>query len=101
MAEKSRRPNREADRVTPSSAGPAPASPMLLAISDLHVANQANREIVESLRPAHRDDWLLVPGDVAEHVSDISWCLGLLSTRFARVIWAPGNYELWTHPRDP
>lgn len=77
------------------------ASPRLLAISDLHVANKANRDIVDALRPGHPDDWLIVAGDVAEFVADIAWCLRLLSTRFARVIWAPGNHELWTPPRDP
>jgi 3',5'-cyclic AMP phosphodiesterase CpdA len=34
-------------------------------------------------------------------MADIEWALRLLSERFARVIWVPGNHELWTHPRDP
>lgn len=25
----------------------------------------------------------------------------LLSERFAKVVWVPGNHELWTHPSDP
>src|SRR5258706_15409541 len=73
----------------------------LLAISDLHVSYQENRAIVEQIRPGSPDDWLLVAGDVGEVVSDIEWALRLLSQRFAKVVWAPGNHELWTTPHDP
>ncbi|MFJ6566696.1 metallophosphoesterase family protein [Streptomyces sp. NPDC091292] len=73
----------------------------LLAVSDLHVAMPANRPLVESLRPESDDDWLIVAGDVAERVDDIAWALDLLARRFSRVIWAPGNHELWTPREDP
>lgn len=73
----------------------------LLAISDLHVAYSENRAIVERLRPGSDDDWLIVAGDVGEVFSEIEEVLGLLSERFAKVIWSPGNHELWTHPKDP
>ncbi|TMR25126.1 metallophosphoesterase [Nonomuraea turkmeniaca] len=73
----------------------------LLAISDLHVHYEDNRRVVEALRPESDGDWLLIPGDVGEMVSDVEWALKLLSERFATVVWAPGNHELWTHPRDP
>ncbi|MFE0903525.1 metallophosphoesterase family protein [Streptomyces rochei] len=73
----------------------------LWAISDLHIGHPENRALVEAMRPASDDDWLLVAGDVAETVSDIRWALGTLADRFRRVVWAPGNHELWTHPKDP
>ncbi|MFI8288389.1 metallophosphoesterase family protein [Streptomyces sp. NPDC085614] len=73
----------------------------LLAISDLHVAHADNRKIVEGLRPGSDDDWLLVAGDVGELSEDIEWALATLSARFARVVWAPGNHELWTPRQDP
>ncbi|PRY02258.1 metallophosphoesterase family protein [Allonocardiopsis opalescens] len=73
----------------------------LLAVSDLHVGHKGNRPITESLRPKSPDDWLLVAGDVGELTTDIEWALGLLAERFARVVWAPGNHELWTPSRDP
>lgn len=76
-------------------------SPGLYAISDLHVAYAENREIVEHLKPAHDGDWLIVPGDVGELFADVEWALGLLARRFAKVIWAPGNHELWTPRDDP
>ncbi|MET9804122.1 metallophosphoesterase [Streptomyces sp. NPDC006368] len=73
----------------------------LLAVSDLHVRYAENRGIVEELRPGTDDDWLLVAGDVGETVEDVEWALGLLRDRFAHVVWAPGNHELWTTPHDP
>ena len=72
----------------------------LLAISDLHVTYPENRAHVETLRPGHDDDWLLVAGDIAERVADVEWTLSLLSDRFAKVVWAPGNPELWTQAND-
>jgi len=73
----------------------------LLAISDLHVAFAENRKIVEELRPKSDADWLLVAGDVGETFGDIEWALLVLSRRFAKVVWAPGNHELWTPRGDP
>ncbi|MEU1042780.1 metallophosphoesterase family protein [Streptomyces sp. NPDC005551] len=72
----------------------------LLAISDLHVGYAENRALVERMRPTTDDDWLLVAGDVAETVADIRWVLETLAGRFRKVIWTPGNHELWTHPKD-
>lgn len=73
----------------------------LLAISDLHTAYEENRKIISGLRPGSDEDWLIVAGDVGETFADIEWVLGLLSERFAKVIWTPGNHELWTPQSDP
>lgn len=73
----------------------------LLAISDLHISYPENRELVEKMRPGTDDDWLIVAGDVAETVADIRWVLETFADRFAKVLWAPGNHDLWTHPKDP
>jgi 3',5'-cyclic AMP phosphodiesterase CpdA len=74
----------------------------LWATSDLHVSYSDNRRIVaEDLHPADPGDWLIVAGDVAEKPADLEWALGTLAGRFERVLWAPGNHELWTHGRDP
>ncbi len=72
----------------------------LLAISDLHVGYPQNRDFVAAL-PAGPQDWLIVAGDVGERYEDVAWTLRTLVRRFAAVIWAPGNHELWTHPADP
>jgi 3',5'-cyclic AMP phosphodiesterase CpdA len=76
-------------------------TPRLLAFSDLHVAFPENRMIIERIQPSSPDDWLLLAGDVGEITADIEWALRILSDRFAKVVWAPGNHELWTHHSDP
>ncbi|MDF9813407.1 metallophosphoesterase [Streptomyces sp. SPB162] len=73
----------------------------LWGISDLHVAFAENRKIVEGLRPESDTDWLIVAGDVGELTDGIEWALTLLSSRYARVVWAPGNHDLWTPAEDP
>jgi 3',5'-cyclic AMP phosphodiesterase CpdA len=73
----------------------------LFAVSDLHLGYQANRAIVDGIKPESPGDWLLIAGDVSERVSDLEWLLRLLTSRFARVVWVPGNHDLWTHTSDP
>ena len=73
----------------------------LFAISDVHVAYAENRDHVESLRPESDEDWLIVAGDVAEKFTDVARALQTLRSRFEKVIWVPGNHELWTPKTDP
>lgn len=73
----------------------------LFAGSDLHSSVRDNGPLLDRIRPRTPHDWLIVAGDVAEHVDDIERTLRVLAGRFAKVIWAPGNHELWTHPGDP
>jgi len=80
---------------------PSNTIPRLLALSDLHVAFPENRQIIADLRPDSAADWLLLAGDVGELTADIEWVLRTLRERFCRVIWVPGNHELWTHSKDP
>src|SRR5687768_13884719 len=70
----------------------------LYAISDLHVGHEANRVLLETM-PDHRDDWLILGGDLGESVAHLEYTLDLLERRFARLLWVPGNHELWT--REP
>lgn len=77
-------------------------APGLYAVSDLHVTYARNRQVViDELQPRTAHDWLVVAGDVAELVADVEQALGLLAGRFERVIWTPGNHELWTPRDDP
>ncbi|MFC6881217.1 MULTISPECIES: metallophosphoesterase family protein [Actinomadura] len=73
----------------------------LFAVSDLHVGFEENRAVVEKLRPEADGDWLIVAGDVAETFEHVEWGLRTLAERFAKVIWVPGNHELWTPKNDP
>ncbi len=69
----------------------------LLAISDLHLSHKRNREGLEGV--AHYpEDWLIVAGDVGERVEHLRFALDQLTPRFAKVIWTPGNHDLWCPP---
>lgn len=72
----------------------------LLGVSDLHVTHPENRRVVEGMRPESEGDWLIVAGDVSDTLEDVEWALSLLSERFAKVLWTPGNHELWSVPHD-
>ena len=69
----------------------------LYAISDLHVGHAANRRAVEAISP-QPDDWLILAGDVGDGPQQLAWALDVLAPRFAKLIWTPGNHELWTRP---
>ena len=72
----------------------------LWAISDVHVGHPDNRRVVEDL-PAHPDDWLIVAGDVGEKLDHLRFVLEALRPRYARLLWVPGNHELWAMPNEP
>lgn len=67
----------------------------LWAISDLHVNHRSNREALERIEP-HPGDWLILAGDIGERTEQLRWTLQLMSDRFERLVWVPGNHELWT-----
>lgn len=72
----------------------------LYAISDLHLFNAVNRAAIEAL-PPHPDDWLILAGDIGEREDDLHFALSHLTRRFAQLLWAPGNHDLWTLPSNP
>jgi len=69
----------------------------LYAISDLHLDRRVNREAVLRL-PDHGDDWLILAGDVGDTVDDLRFAIEQFGRRFARLLWVPGNHELWSEP---
>lgn len=71
----------------------------LFAISDLHLNHTENWQALSQMS-AFPNDWLIVAGDVAERIKHFRQAMDLLSHRFARVIWTPGNHDLWTIPTD-
>jgi 3',5'-cyclic AMP phosphodiesterase CpdA len=72
----------------------------LYAISDLHLANKINFEALEAL-PPYPDDWLILAGDIGEVEDHLKFALIILVSRFNRVIWVPGNHDLWMLPSHP
>jgi 3',5'-cyclic AMP phosphodiesterase CpdA len=71
----------------------------LLALSDIHVEHQVNREALLAL-PARREDWLVLAGDVSDSINGLAWALDVLRPKFARLLWVPGNHELWSEPTE-
>ncbi|MGH7123843.1 MAG: metallophosphoesterase family protein [Stellaceae bacterium] len=72
----------------------------LWAISDLHIGIDLNRRAIERVaaRPA---DWLILAGDIGDSEAELVLAFEILAPRFARLIWVPGNHELWMDPRTP
>lgn len=71
----------------------------LYAISDLHLGQKTNLYALTQL-PHYPDDWLIVAGDVGESEDHFHVAFTLLTERFAKVFWTPGNHDLWTLPSE-
>ena len=71
----------------------------LYALSDLHLGYAINREALTTM-PAYPEDWLIVAGDIGETEAHLHYAFTILTHQFARVIWTPGNHDLWTMPKD-
>jgi 3',5'-cyclic AMP phosphodiesterase CpdA len=71
----------------------------LYAISDLHIANEKNWLKIQGLSPKPKD-WIVLAGDLCEKLEDFARCLEFFSARFAKVVWVPGNHELWTVEKE-
>lgn len=72
----------------------------LWAVSDLHLGHEPNRAALAQVTP-RPEDWLIVAGDTGERVEHLELALETLTPRFRRLIWVPGNHDLWTMPDDP
>jgi 3',5'-cyclic AMP phosphodiesterase CpdA len=69
----------------------------LFALADLHLRYEVTRQALQALRP-HPYDWLILAGDVGETEEHLRFALAVLTRRFARLLWVPGNHDLWTVP---
>ena len=69
----------------------------LLAISDLHLSKLVSLDPIKKI-DSHLDDWLILAGDIAENTVFFAASLEILASKFAKLIWVPGNHELWTEP---
>jgi predicted phosphodiesterase len=68
----------------------------VFAISDLHVDYEINaRWIVSLSRRDYQDDVLIVAGDVSDSLARLEWALGELAERVRKLLFVPGNHELW------
>ena len=71
----------------------------LLAISDLHLRYEKNKEFILGISE-HKTDWLILGGDIGEGIAELKFAFENLKHKFAKLIWVPGNHELWTTPED-
>ncbi len=69
----------------------------LYALADLHLRYEVTRRALDTM-PAFPEDWLIVAGDAGETEQHLRYALTMLKRRFARLLWVPGNHELWTLP---
>jgi len=67
----------------------------LFAISDLHVGFEANRNALTQLRP-RPGAALILAGDIGETPEHLEQAFDALQPRFDRLVWCPGNHELWS-----
>ena len=72
----------------------------LLAISDLHLSQASNKNAILKMSD-HGDDWLIIGGDISEKPELHEFLFRELNKRFGKIIWVPGNHDLWTEdPRN-
>ena len=68
----------------------------VFAISDIHVDYDVNAKWVQALsRFDYRDDILILAGDVSHRLPLLAACLSAFTERFHKVLFVPGNHDLW------
>lgn len=68
----------------------------IFALSDIHIDYAINKRWVANLSSSdYKDDVLILSGDVSDSLYLLEWCFRYLSQRFAKVLYVPGNHELW------
>lgn len=68
----------------------------VFALSDIHVDYEVNAEWVAGISLCdYRDDVLILAGDVTATLRLLDWCLTALAVRFKKVLFVPGNHDLW------
>jgi predicted phosphodiesterase len=68
----------------------------VFALSDIHIDYEVNAKWIENLSFAdYQDDVLILAGDVTHARPLLDWCLRTLAKRFKKVLFAPGNHDLW------
>ncbi|KAK2949248.1 putative 3',5'-cyclic adenosine monophosphate phosphodiesterase CpdA [Blattamonas nauphoetae] len=63
-------------------------------VSDIHVNHPENCEWIRKLSD-HRDDILLVAGDVSHSIGQCEEYLVMLKHKFKEVFFTPGNHDIW------
>ena len=73
----------------------------IFALSDIHIDYDANAKWIANLSVAeYQDDALILAGDVTDSRRLLEWCLSALAKRFKKVLFTPGNHDLWVIRED-
>ena len=73
----------------------------VFALSDIHVDYTENARWIGNLSIAeYQDDVLILAGDVSDTQTQLDWCLSILTKRFKKVLFVPGNHDLWVVRED-
>jgi predicted phosphodiesterase len=73
----------------------------VFALSDIHIDYEANASWIANLScDEYQDDVLILAGDISDRRRLLSWCLEILARRFRKVLFVPGNHELWVVRED-
>src|SRR4051812_46447398 len=68
----------------------------VFAVSDIHIDYQENRNWLFGLSAEdYREDILILAGDISDKLELLEQCFRSLSTKFLKVLFVPGNHELW------
>jgi predicted phosphodiesterase len=68
----------------------------IFALSDLHVDYDVNAQWIDTLSQVeYLNDVLVLAGDISGSVARLERCVGLLARRFKKVLFVPGNHDLW------
>lgn len=76
-------------------------------VSDVHTDYSDNMAWVRALskrkkkQQRHENDVLIVAGDVAETCANFGLTMSLLKDTFHRVLYVPGNHDLWCRRENP
>lgn len=70
----------------------------LYAVADLHLGHKANLEALSALHDRHREDGLILAGDLGERDEHLRAAFRWATAYFKTVWWCPGNHELYSMP---
>jgi len=68
----------------------------VFATSDIHLDYPENQKWLSNLSALdYQDDVLILAGDITDNLTLLRHCFDCLSPKFKRVMFVPGNHELW------
>lgn len=74
----------------------------VFAVSDIHVDYEVNARWIENLSiTEYQNDVLILAGDVSDSLSLLERCFNTLARRFMKVLFVPGNHDLWVIRAEP